>query len=170
MIDRAIGLTGMALGLVFGILQYYVPQLPAWFSASGIGAGVFLLGLSVGLVASSSPKKHPAPTTVDKATLRLHVYADHRVPDSIHSENIFRWYYLRQAVVAVGPNGEHAPAYLSTTLFVSFEPEVRISTLKVRSPNLTLPLHEVKEFNQRFAIIVFAGPLAEGTLEVSVQP
>ncbi len=56
-----------------------------------------------------------------------------------------------------------------TTVFISFEPEVEISTLKVRSPNIALPTHEVKEFNQRFAIVVFVGPVAEGTLEFEVQ-
>lgn len=170
MIDRAIGVAGIALSLIFGILQYYLPQLPAWLSASGIGLGVFLLGLSVGLVASGARKKPLMPATADRAKLRLHVYADHRVPDKLHAENIFRWYYLRQAVVPINAAGEKASTHLWTTFFVSFEPEVRISSLKVRSPDVALPPHEVKEFNQRYAIIVFNGQVGEGTLEFEVQP
>jgi hypothetical protein len=169
-IDRAIGVAGIALGVIFGILQYYLPKLPAWLSASGMGVGVFLLGLSVGLVASGGRKKPIAATPADRAKLRLHVYADHRVPDNLFAENIFRWYYLRQALVTINANGEQASTYLSTTLFVGFEPEVRISSLKVRSPDIALPPHEVKEFNQRFAIIVFGGQVGEGTLEFEVQP
>jgi len=170
MVDRAIGVAGIALAVIFGILQYYLPKIPAWLSASGIGVGVFLLGLSVGLVAVGGRKKPLAQMAVDRAKLRLHVYADHRVPDSLHAENIFRWYYLRQVLYTINITGEQASTCLSTTLFVSFEPEVRITSLKVRSPDIVLPPHEVKEFNQRFAIIVFGGQVGEGTLEFEVQP
>jgi hypothetical protein len=55
-------------------------------------------------------------------------------------------------------------------LFVTFAPEVRIASLKVRSPDIRLPRHEVKEFNQQFAIIVFFEKLGEGTLEAIVEP
>ena len=35
---------------------------------------------------------------------------------------------------------------------------------------MKLPGYEVKEFNQRYAIIVFFGDIEEGTLEVEVTP
>lgn len=110
------------------------------------------------------------PKFVDRALLRLHVYSDHRLPDALTAENIFRWYHLRQGIVTVTPNGKKQAAFPMTTLFVTFEPEVRVSTLKVQSPDIALPAHEVKEFNQRFAIITFMGELTAGTLVVSVQP
>lgn len=168
MFDRAIGIAGLSLAFIFGILQYYLPQLPMWASAAGVGVGIFLLGLSLGHLLMSrtdQPKK-----VVERALLRLHVYADHRVADALFSENIFRWYQLRQAIVATSPDGTKKTVFPSTTLFVTFEPKVRISTLKVKSPDITLPPHEVKEFNQRFAIVVFMDELPTGTLEVSVQP
>jgi hypothetical protein len=56
------------------------------------------------------------------------------------------------------------------TLFVSFEPEVKISTLKVRALEGVLLEHEVKEFNQRFAITAFMGSTRVGTIEVIVEP
>lgn len=90
MIDRGIGIAGIALGLIFGVLQYYV---------------------------------------------------------------------LGSAVVGVGPNGDGVPVAVFTTLVVSFEPEVRITTLKARSPVVSLPHHEVKEFNQGFAVIFFVSRL-----------
>lgn len=111
-----------------------------------------------------------ARAIVDRARLRLHVYADNRVPEALTMENIFRWYYLRQRLVTVTPEGKEIAAFPMTTLFVTFEPEVQISTLKVRSPDIKLPAHEVKEFNQRFAIIAFMGEMTAGTLEVSVEP
>ncbi len=169
MIDPSIGIAGLALALLFGVLQYYVPQFPSWAAYAGGLVGVFLLGASAGLLMThkgSARKLAPARS----ALLRLHVYADHRVPEVMQWENIFRWYYLRQSLVTLGSDGTQTAVFPTTTLFVTFEPEVQILTLKVRSPNLTLPSHEVKEFNQRFAIIVFAGNLNEGTLEIAVQP
>jgi len=56
------------------------------------------------------------------------------------------------------------------TLFVTFENDVVISTLNVRSPDMQLPPYEVKEFNQRFAVIVFSDNVPAGTLEVVVTP
>lgn len=170
MLDRAIGIAGLSLTCLFGVLQYYLPQLPIWASAGGLGVGVFLLGISVGHFWVNRETKPSPPKLVDRALLRLHLFADHRVPDVLVAENIFRWYHLRQAIVTTGPDGAQTTAFPITTLFVSFELEVRISTLKVRSPDIALPSHEVKEFNQRFAIIVFMGELPTGTLEVSVQP
>ena len=169
MIDRGIGIAGIALALIFGVLPYFAPRVPKWVSLSGVGVGVFLLGWATGLVVSSDRlPSRPAP--VDRAVLRMHVFADSRHAERLGAENIFRWYYLRNEVVGVSQSGEKLAATSFPTLFVSFEPEVRISTLKVQSPNISLPRYEVKEFNQRFAIIAFSGPLSEGTLEISVEP
>lgn len=169
MIDRSIGIAGLSFAFLFGVLQYYVPQFPTWAAYVGVMIGTFLLGVSAALLIghrSSKPRGHRAKTAV----LRLHVYADQRVPDALKTENIFRWYHLRQALLNVAPDGTQSVLFPITTVFITFEPEVEISTLKVRSPNIALPTHEVKEFNQRFAIIVFAGPVSEGTLEFEVQP
>jgi len=54
-------------------------------------------------------------------------------------------------------------------LFVTFEDDVVIRTLVVQSPDMLLPIYEVKEFNQRYAIIHFAANVPAGTLEVMVS-
>ena len=167
MLDRAIGVAGLSLAILFGVLQYYLPQFPPWAAYAGVLGGTFLLGVSAALVlAHRDTAARPIPAK--DALLRLHIYADQRVPEALLSENIFRWYYLRQAIATVAPDGTQAAIFPMTTVFISFEVDVIISTLKVRSPNLTLPVNEVKEFNQRFAVIVFAGPMGEGTLEFAV--
>ena len=68
------------------------------------------------------------------------------------------------------PAGQQQSEAVSATLFVTFQPEVKISTIQVRSLDVKLPVYEVKEFNQRYAIIVFAGDIGPGTLEVTVGP
>lgn len=169
MIDRAIGIAGLSFAILFGVLQYYVPQFPSWAAYSGVIVGSILLGASAALlITHGSTRKVLEPAKA--ALLRLHVYADQRLPDVLLVENIFRWYYLRQGIVAISPEGREPTNFLMSTLFIAFEHDVVISSLKVRSPNIALPAHEVKEFNQRFAIVAFSGPLTEGTLEFTVQP
>jgi hypothetical protein len=53
-------------------------------------------------------------------------------------------------------------------LFVTFDNPVRVGTLEV-SADFKLPTYEVKEFNNRFAIIVFGDELPTGTLNIAVR-
>lgn len=165
MIDRGIGIAGIALSIIFGALQFFEIQIPDWVIFSGIGVGVFMLGLSIGLMRTESRKAK----TVKTALLRLHTYRDHRVPDSLEMKNIFRWYYLSHIIKSITIEGKKEEIEFPT-LFVTFEPEVQIATLKVRSPDMKLPRHEVKEFTQKYAIVVFSEKLKEGTLEILVVP
>jgi hypothetical protein len=165
-IDRAIGIIGIALALFTLALQYYFPQLPAWAPRTGFGAGIFLFGVSVGLIGTGGlRRKRPVRPS---ASLRLHIFGDHRAPNALSFDNIFRWYYLQSAVISVGTQGNQRLATFGT-LFVTFEDDVTVGTLNVRSPDMQLPVYEVKEFNQRYAIITFQDNVPAGTLEVQVH-
>ena len=165
MIDRALGLIGLALTLLSGALQQYMPDLPSWVLPLGYGMGVFLLGVSAGLLAAGGIKRKRQVR--ERAMLRLHIYNDYRTPTRLGHENIFRWYFLHMAIEGIGPAGQKRIATMET-LFVSFEEDVAVHTITVRSPDMTLPLHEIKEFNQRYAIVVFAERVPAGTLEIEV--
>ena len=167
MIDRALGIIGLALTLLSGALQHYFPNLPSWVLPVGYGVGIFLLGLSVGLMAAGGFRAKRQLR--QKASLRLHVFGDHRAPNRLGQDNIFRWYYLQMAVNSIGPQGPQRVATFAT-LFITFEDDVAIHTLTVRSPDMQLPAYEVKEFNQRFAIVVFSDNVPAGTLEIEVCP
>jgi hypothetical protein len=166
MIDRAIGIIGIALALLTLALQYYFPHLPAWAPRVGFGAGIFLFGVSMGLIAAGGLRRKPPVRS--SASLRLHIFGDHRAPNRLSFDNIFRWYYLQSTVINVGPQGNQRLATFGT-LFVTFEDDVTVGTLTVRSPDVQLPLYEVKEFNQRYAIITFLDNVPAGTLEVEVH-
>jgi hypothetical protein len=85
-------------------------------------------------------------------------------------ENVWRWYYLRTIVVAVEKEtGKEERQDVVTTLFVNFDNPVSVGTVEVSSPDMRLPLYEVKEFNNRFAIIMFDGSLPQGTLQIDVH-
>lgn len=168
MIDRGIGVAGIGLALIFGATQYFEVSLPAWVSPVGVGLGIFMLGASVALVLSGRSSGSEKAAPAERALLRLHIFADNHVPERLSDENIFRWYFLSHILVVESSEGGQKAVELPT-LFVTFDPEVLITTLKVRSPDMRLPRHEVKEFNQKFAIIVFSEKLPEGTLEVRVE-
>jgi hypothetical protein len=167
MIDRAIGILGIAIALITLVVQSYFPTWPTWTPWVIFGVGVFLSGLSLGLLASGGLSR--TPKRAKRAALKLHIFGDHRAPERIDHENIFRWYYLQNALMAIGPSGPEKVAGIAT-LYISFDPEVDITTLRVRSPDMALPVYEVKEFNQRYAIITFSDNVPTGTLEVVVAP
>ncbi len=167
MIDRAIGIVGIALGLIAAALQYSFPQLPQWVLSTGCGIGIFLCGLSAGLVSAGGLRvKRPI---VESASLRLHIFGDHRAPERLAFENVFRWFYLQTAIDGIAPSGVTRIGTIST-LFLCFDNDIAISTIKVRSPDMKLPPYEVKEFNQRYAIVAFSDHVPAGTLEIIVTP
>lgn len=166
MIDRAIGILGIAVGIAVGLLAAYLPQLPGWVPPAGFAVASLLVGFSAGLLAAGGlwRKRRIA----HKASLRLHIFGDHRAPQKLSHENIFRWYYLQWEARFVQPDGtQHVGK--QAILFVTFEDDVVIRTLVVQSPDMLLPIYEVKEFNQRYAIIHFAANVPAGTLEVMVS-
>lgn len=166
MIDRALGLIGIALTLLGGALEQYFPKLPRWIPILGYALGIFLLGLSLGIIAAGGLRRKRVVR--NRALLRLHVFGDHRVPSRLAQENIFRWYYIQMAVEGISPQGSERVATFAT-LFVTFDDDVSVHTLTVQSPDMQLPIYEVKEFNQRYAIIVFSDSVTTGTLEITVR-
>ncbi|MGE8218474.1 MAG: hypothetical protein ACN6OU_01815 [Stenotrophomonas acidaminiphila] len=165
MIDRSIGIIGLALALLTVTLQYQVKTMPPWAPLLGYSIGFLLLGISFGLLCAGGLRRR---STRDNALLRLHVYGDHRLPDRLAYKNIFRWFYLWTTFDGIQPDGTTQRIGSIETLFVSFDEDVKVSTLTVRSPDAALPLYEVKEFNQRYAIITFSSAVPPCTLEVAV--
>jgi hypothetical protein len=55
------------------------------------------------------------------------------------------------------------------TLFVIFDKPVKVGTLEVSAHGFALPRREVKEFTNRYAIIVFSNELPAGTLRIQVH-
>ena len=128
---------------------------PIWAAASNApGYMIFtvtLVVLAAALVIAATIRgilKSSAKT----GQLRLHVYADERHPTRLSDSNIFRYYYMRNIVHIISPAGREETG--NAFLFVSFVDDVIINTLEVTSPDAKLPRHEVKEYNQRYAIIV----------------
>ena len=73
MLDRAIGLLGIALALIFGLWSLAPadwPKMPTCATLLGIGAGIGLIGLAAGLILAD---RRNAPSFADEAELSLHI-------------------------------------------------------------------------------------------------
>ena len=116
--------------------------------------------------ASAIPKQG---ALVDRASVRLHIYGDTRLPDRLGAVNIWRWFYMHGIIVLTHPDGSKNQDIVTATLFVSFDQPVNVGSIKVRADK-PLPNYEVKEFNNRFAIIAFLGPVPECNLDIDVSP
>ena len=110
------------------------------------------------------PFRNNSNIFAETSQLSLLCYGDHRLPTRLSTIAVWRWYCLRQIAIMQDKDGVLQQGVMSTTLFVNFEVPVKVGTLEVVSTNILK--YEIKEFNNRFAIIVFSGELPAGTLTI----
>jgi hypothetical protein len=105
----------------------------------------------------------------ERSELRLHVYGDTRLPERLSADNIWRWFYMHDVLVMLNQDGSKKSEILTSKLFISFDQPVSVGTLTVKSDK-PLARYEVKEFNNRFAIIHFGEAPVESNIEIDVRP
>lgn len=169
-LETFLAILGIALGLIFGFAPYVgIAKMPTWASQAGVASGILVVVFAAGLYFGSQRKSVGAsPVLKDSAELRLHFYGDDRPPTRIFASNIWRWYYLRNMFVTIDKNTGKEQRYAIPNLFISFDEPVKVGTLEVIA-DFKLPLYEVKEFTNRFAIIAFSGDLPAGDLNITVR-
>jgi hypothetical protein len=118
--------------------------------------------------AEATATAKPGPI-VDRASLRLHVYGDTRLPDRLSATNVWRWFYLNDVLGMMKQDGTKDREIVTSKLFISFDQPVGVGTMTVRSDK-PLSHYEVKEFNNRFAIVVFGEALPECNIDIEVNP
>ena len=118
--------------------------------------------------AEATATTKPGPLA-DRAALRLHVYGNSRLPDRLSATNVWRWFCLNDILVMMKQDGTKDQEIITSKLFVSFDQPVGVGTMTVRSDK-PLSHYEVKEFNNRFAIIVFGEPLPACNIDIEVSP
>lgn len=112
------------------------------------------------------------PAAPVESELRLQCYAGNRTATGLQTDNIWRWFTLlmiAQAMPEPGKRGKPMADHLMTALFITFDQPTTTNNLSISSPDMNLPRYEVKDFNQRSAIIVFDGALPVGTLVVQAH-
>lgn len=133
----------------------------AWFVVIMVGLGAFLF-------VRGTPKapRQVSDDLADSAELRLHLYGDNRFPTRVSGSNDWRYYYLHQTLVGIDKETGRKAEHVVPLLVFSFEKPIKVGTLEVNSSDFTLPRYEVKEFNNRFAVIVFYDALPAGSLNL----
>jgi hypothetical protein len=143
-------------------LSRELPDFQIFFSFAPLALVIFAVGIFVAL------KLGWLKRTADSAQFELRFnLAGQSVPDVLSYRNTWRWYILHSTARFVTPQGVTAEAK-SALLVLTFEPDVAITTIRCNSPDSVIPKYEVKEFNQRFAVIVFDNELPKGTLQIRV--
>jgi len=99
------------------------------------------------------------------AELHLRYYGDERPPTIVSHVDVWRWYSLRNAMAVMTAQGVMSASI--TIIFITFDQPVLAGTLEVRSADFVVPKHEVKEFNNRFAIIAINDP-PPGVLDILI--
>ena len=99
--------------------------------------------------------------------LQLETFGDQRAPGQLSLDNVWRWYFLRTILQVFLKTGETVQAE-GQTLFIVFDKPVLTSHIAVSAIGFDLPAYEVKEFTNRYAIIVFFGSkqLPKGSLRI----
>ncbi len=128
------------------------------------------LGSAQNKIAELQGKLSAAPLA-KTAHMALHFFGDERLPTKISEpQNVWRYFVLRDVAVGKDRKGGTLVEAIGTDLFVDFDQPTAVGTITVSSPDMKLPLTEVKEFNNRFAVIVFEGLIGAGTVEINVAP
>ncbi len=166
MIDRVLGIVGLALAVLGIVTPYKWPNLPSWAADTGIAVGCLLFGIAVGLYWGSG-RGNDDP--VDTAEVRLHIFGDERTPERLSHQNIWRWYYLRNMFVSIDTQNNKQTKLTAVNLFLAFEKPIAGATVSISSPDMVLPQHELKDLSSRSAVIAFSGELPRGTLIVRVS-
>jgi hypothetical protein len=123
--------------------------------------GVLVLSAAVYLVNWLRP--HHGRAT--RAALELRTSGTALPATLLSQTNVWRWYLL----TIIGNFKDRANVPIQQTLFISFDRPMGVNTAEITSPDINLPLHEVKEFTAKYAIIAFVEPIPAGRLVVTMK-
>ena len=162
----AISAFGTAFGTIFQKYPQVLSRLPPLFLSplwSFVPATFLILATVI------FAKQLIWPSVIEKSELTLYIYGDDRWPKRLSETNVWRYFYLRNLLIAVNSKSGEKSEFMFPNLFICFDKPTKVGTLDVQSPDMKLPRYEVKEFKERFAIISFENELPAGTLTVKTH-
>jgi hypothetical protein len=176
MLDRVIGILGLALALIFGLLPLTDFKVPLWLIYAGVIVGVLLIGIAIGLLIGAD-RETVDTTTVPQlveTNLFLQFSDSHSVPIEKNPRNIKAWYALYTESVYVDAKdkdgnslgGFGVPPRWS--VFVLFEkpPIFRQMIATCIGPNQ--PKCELRTANTTYAVVTMLGDVTGSTFELSI--
>lgn len=104
---------------------------------------------------------------VHRSELRLLLHGKQQAPTAVFYMNVSQWCLLDQNFMRIDKEINRDDTSGPACLFLLFDLPTSAESLQIAS-DAGLPHYEVKEFNDRFAIIVFPEPIPAGTLEIRI--
>jgi len=152
--DAAPSMTSLGWLLVAALLAFSIVLLvgvAGWAKSRWLGPAINLAAAT--------------PSATD-TRLRLHYYGTKRIPQQITQTNIWRWFSLEAIGHVRNPDGTTSDRSLHTMLSIVFDYPASFAQIVVSSPNMPLPLYQVRDHSSRHAIIQFEGEIGFGELEI----
>jgi hypothetical protein len=178
MLDRGIGILGIALAIIFGAWSLAPegwPKMPTWAVLLGVGVGILLIGLASGLVIGEQRKPvNVSEPQLIETNLFLQFSDSHSVPVEKNPRNIRSWYALYTESIYVDTKDAEGKSLGGFsipprwTVFLMFEkpPIFRQMVATCRGPNN--PKCDVATSNIAYAVITVVGDVTGATLDVSI--
>ncbi len=172
MIDRVLGIVGIALAVLSLIMPYKWPKVPVAVTNGGLYLAIALIGIAIGLYWGSKREK-PEEETTDHAALFLQFTDDHTVPTEVRQKNIQSWYAIyTESIYVDTKNGAGAsmggfsvpPRW---TVFLVFKKRTIYRQLLAECRGPKSPKCSVQTNNDRYAIITIAGSPELATLDIT---
>ena len=167
MLDRAIGIVGIAIAIVFQFAPHWFPRMPEWAVLSGMYFGVLLFGLAIGLVWADKRNLRGASAGKTPTSIRLQMNPGSSV--AIEMQNVWYWYALtfvrekhfnkKKEVV------KDVPGHL---LFIVFDSPVEMKQPIVECAGAVLPFYEEKSRSNRHLLIDFTDAVSGKVVNVRV--
>lgn len=178
MLDRSIGLLGIALTIIFGawgLAPDGWPKTPTWAALFGVGVGILLIGLAIGLILGTQrkPEISKVPQLIE-TNLFLQFSDAHSVPVEKNPRNIQNWYALFTESIYVDTKdaegnslgGFAIPPRWAIFLIFEKAPIFRQLIATCRGPNN--PSCAVATANSIYAIVTVIGDVTDTTLDISL--
>ncbi len=178
MLDRAIGLLGLALAVIFGVWSLAPedwPKMPTWAVLLGVGVGVLFIGLAAGLILGSQRKpNNPNEPQFVETNLFLQFSDAHSVPVEKNPRNIQNWYALFTESIYVDTKdaegkslgGFSVPPRWAVFLIFEKPPIFRQMVATCLGPKN--PTCAVATANSTYAVVTVIGDVTKATLEISL--
>jgi hypothetical protein len=179
MLDRGIGILGIALAIIFGAWSLAPegwPKMPTWIALLGVGIGILLVGLAAGLVIGEQRKPtDPGEPQIIETNLFLQFSDAHSVPVEKNPRNIRNWYALYTESIYVDTKdadgkslgGFSVPPRWAVFMMFEKPPIFRQMVAICRGPNN--PKCSVATSNTIYAVITIIGDVTGATLDVSIM-
>lgn len=106
-----------------------------------------------------------APAAID-TRLRLHSLGTKRIPQQLSEGNIWRWFSWENIARIQNADGSFTERSMNTFVAIVFDQPTTFAQIVVSSPNIVLPVHQVRDHSPRHAIIEFDGEIGVGEIEI----